>query len=152
MTDKETDSEDRESLTESSPNELNNDSSDGSAGNGAEPLGRSAANNSEDDGAGFFSVSKGRGDLWRRALFMVLFAVLYGVAEFVLGVVVIVQFVIVLFTGSANEQLLRLGSSLSIYVYQVFRFLTFTGDEQPFPLSVWPVDEVEDSPWFDSNR
>lgn len=101
--------------------------------------------------AGMASVTEGRGDLWRRALFMLLFAVLYGVARFVLGVVVVVQFLVVLFTGSANEQLLRLGSSLSIYAYQVFRFLTFTGDEQPFPMSAWPADEAEASPWFESS-
>lgn len=102
-------------------------------------------------GGAFATATEGRGDLWRRALFMVLFAVLYGVAEFVLWMVVVVQFLVVLFTGSANEQLLRLGSSLSIYSYQLFRYLTFTGDEQPFPMSAWPADEAEDSPWFDTD-
>lgn len=96
------------------------------------------------------SIVKDRGDLWRRALFMLLFALLYSVARFVLGVVVVVQFLVVLFTGSANEQLLRLGSSLSVYAYQVFKFLTFTSDEQPFPMSDWPADEADDSPWFES--
>jgi len=96
------------------------------------------------------SIIRDRGDLWRRALFMLLFALLYSVARFVLGVVVIVQFLVVLITGSVNEQLLRLGSSLSVYAYQVFRFLTFTSDEQPFPMSDWPADEAEDSPWFES--
>lgn len=100
-------------------------------------------------GGGFSSLTRDRGDLWRRALFMLLFALLYSVAKFVLGVVVVVQFLVVLFTSSANEQLLRLGSSLSIYSYQVFRFLTFTGDEQPFPMSAWPEDEAEGSPWFE---
>ena len=89
-----------------------------------------------------------RGDIWRRALFMVLFALLYGVAEFVGKVVAVVQFLIVLLTGEANEKLLRFGSSLSIYAYQVYRYLTFNSEEQPFPMSDWPDDESDSSPWL----
>ena len=78
---------------------------------------------------------------------MVLFSVLYGVAKAVTTVVVIVQFLVVLFTGSTNTQLLRLGSSLSVYLYQIIRFLTFNTDATPFPLSEWPADEADSSPW-----
>ncbi len=88
-------------------------------------------------------------DLWRRLLFMVLFTVLYGLAKAVLTVVVIVQFIVIFTTGSANNQLLKLGSALSIYAYQIIRYLTFNSDSQPFPLSEWPEDESEQSPWRD---
>ncbi len=137
MSDKETE---RPSDNEARPDEVVDAAADRPA----------AAEPSDGEGA-FVSMTKDRGDLWRRALFMLLFGVLYGVAEFVIWMVVIVQFLVVLVTGSANEQLLRLGSSLSIYSYQVFRFLTFTGDEQPFPMSAWPADEAQDSPWFNAD-
>jgi hypothetical protein len=88
-------------------------------------------------------------DLWRRLLFMALFTVLYGLAKAVLTVVVIVQFIVIFTTGSANNQLLKLGSALSIYAYQIIRYLTFNSDSQPFPLSEWPQDESEQSPWRD---
>jgi len=93
-----------------------------------------------------------RGDAWRRALFMVLFAVLYGVAEVVMTVVIVGQFLMVLFTGSANGQLLKLGSGLSIYTYQILRYLTFSTEEQPFPMADWPRDEAHESPWFEDDN
>jgi len=90
-------------------------------------------------------------ELWRRLLFMVLFAVLFGLAKLVLTVVVIVQFIVILTSGSANGQLLKLGSGLSIYTYQIIRYLTFNSDSQPFPLSDWPEDESEQSPWREAD-
>ena len=89
-----------------------------------------------------------RSEIWKRALFMLLFLVLYSVAEIVLQILALVQLVLVLVTGGANDKLLRLGSSLAIYVRQVFSYLTFNTEEQPFPMSEWPADEAQHSPWF----
>lgn len=96
--------------------------------------------------------SDDRGEVWKRGLFMLMFFVLYGVAEAVLTMLVLVQFVLVLITGSANQQLLRLGSSLSVYSYQVFSYLTFNSEQQPFPMDDWPQDESGDSPWYENPR
>jgi len=76
--------------------------------------------------------------VWVRLLFMVLFAALYWVAEVVLAVVVIFQFFSVLLTGKKNGQVLTLGAQLSTYAYQIFRYLTYNSEEQPFPLGDWP--------------
>jgi len=78
--------------------------------------------------------------VWTRLLFMLLFAALYWVAEVVLAVVVLFQFVSVLFTGKKNEKVLALGAQLSTYAYQIFRFLTYNSEEKPFPLGEWPSD------------
>ena len=75
---------------------------------------------------------------WKRLLYMLLFAVLYNVAEMVLVVVVILQFLITLFTGSSNMQLLSFGKQLSKYVYAVMIFLTYNSEQLPFPFSEWP--------------
>ena len=85
--------------------------------------------------------------LWLRALNMVLCVIFYGVAEAVLTVVVIVQFFMLLFTGSAQQGLLQLGSQLSLFNYQIVRYLTFNSDELPFPWGPWPDHESADSPW-----
>ena len=90
-----------------------------------------------------------RNAIWKRGLFMVLFSLLYGVAELVLSMLVFVQFVVVLVTGSANQQLLRLGGSLAIYSREIFAFLTFNTEQQPFPMNDWPDDHSETSPWFE---
>ena len=89
-----------------------------------------------------------RNAIWKRGLFMILFSVLYGVAELVLSVLVFVQFVVVLVTGGANQQLLRLGGSLAIYSREIFAYLTFNTEQQPFPMNDWPDDGSETSPWF----
>ncbi len=88
-----------------------------------------------------------RRPVWVRAIFMVFFAIAYGVAELVVWAVVIVQFFFVLFTGRTNEQLLRFGNNLSAYIYRLLKYLTFNSESQPFPFSDWPDEAVAESPW-----
>ena len=78
------------------------------------------------------------GKTWRRALYMLLFAIIYGVAEIVITFVVLLQFLTTLFTGTTNERLLKLGQSLSTYVYQIMLFLTFNSETHPYPYGAWP--------------
>ncbi len=51
-------------------------------------------------------------DIWIRALYMVLFAIAFGIARFIIGFLVIFQFFAVLFTGQVNEPLLQFGKNL----------------------------------------
>ncbi|MFP6815301.1 MAG: DUF4389 domain-containing protein [Pseudomonadales bacterium] len=85
-----------------------------------------------------------RRDIWMRALFMVLFAIAYSVAEAVVVLLVLFQFVTVLLTGHANQKALRLGHNLSTYVYQILQFQTFNTESRPFPFSDWPDEALED--------
>ena len=78
---------------------------------------------------------------WLRALYMVLFAVIYNVAEIVVAAVVLLQFLFVLFLGEGNPRLLAFGKGLSTYIYQIFLFLTYNSEEMPFPFSPWPTAE-----------
>lgn len=79
-------------------------------------------------------------NVWVRLVFMAIFAMLYWVAEIVLAIVVLFQFLSVLFTGQKNAKVLVLGAQLSTYVYQIFRFLTYNSEVQPFPMGDWPSD------------
>ncbi|HKI62978.1 MAG TPA: DUF4389 domain-containing protein [Mariprofundaceae bacterium] len=79
-------------------------------------------------------------NVWVRLVFMVIFAMLYWVAEIVLAIVVLFQFLSVLFTGQKNARVLTLGAQLSTYAYQIFRFLTYNSEVQPFPMGDWPSD------------
>jgi len=88
-------------------------------------------------------------NVWMRGLYMLLFLIAYSVAELVIGVVAIFQFVVVLFTGRANKNALELGNNLSTYVYQVFRFQTFNTETKPYPFSDWPREAVEENVWID---
>lgn len=78
---------------------------------------------------------------WLRLVFMILFAILYGVSRLVTAVVVVVQFFHVLFTGDTNAQLKTFGHSLAVYSYEVVDYLTFNTETRPFPLDAeWPTN------------
>ncbi len=75
---------------------------------------------------------------WIRLLYMILFVIIFNIAEFVISVVVVVQFLSKLFTGRAVSRLQSLGRSLANYVYEVVAFLTLYTDDIPYPFSPWP--------------
>jgi len=75
---------------------------------------------------------------WIRGLFMLLFIALYNVAAMVIGAVAVMQFAWKLVSGNANPRLTRFGEQLSLYFYQVMRFMTFNTEEKPFPFADWP--------------
>jgi hypothetical protein len=76
---------------------------------------------------------------WLRLLFMIILVFLYGVSRVVVGVVVLLQFFWVLFTGETNERLKEFGQSLATYTYQIIRYLTYNTDSRPFPFDDdWP--------------
>jgi len=79
--------------------------------------------------------------IWKRLLIMILFAILYSAAEIVIGVVVLFQFLTVLITGARNDKVLSFGAQLSSYAYQVFSYLTFNSEYQPYPMGDWPSDK-----------
>jgi hypothetical protein len=79
-----------------------------------------------------------RGATWKRGLFMLLFLLIYGVAEILISAVVVLQFFFVLFSGEQNVRLREFGSSLSVFVYQVMSYWTYNSEEKPFPFGGWP--------------
>lgn len=83
--------------------------------------------------------------IWKRLLYMLLFLIIYGVTEIVIYAVVIFQFFAVLITGQSNQQLLVFGQSLSTFVYQIMRFLTFNSEQLPFPIGAWPKSTPADN-------
>ena len=78
---------------------------------------------------------------WKRGLYMLMFMIFSRIAEVVLFTVVVFQFILKLFTGNTNERLRKLGQGTSTYVYQVFQFLNFNSDYQPYPFGAWPKGE-----------
>lgn len=78
--------------------------------------------------------------MWLRLLYMVLFGVVFWILWGVLAVVVGIQFLIALVTGSPNERLVRFGHELGIYYHDIVVFLTFKTDAKPFPFSDWRTE------------
>jgi hypothetical protein len=84
---------------------------------------------------------------WVRILYMILFGVLFKVAEFVMWVTVAFQVLMTLISGAPNAQARRFGQSLSLYVCEIWRYLTYNSELKPFPLGEWPMpsEEAEDA-------
>ncbi len=80
---------------------------------------------------------------WLRGLYILLFVIIYNVAEIVLMAVVLFQFIFKIVSGEVNEKLLAFSGNLIAYITQIFQFITFRDETLPFPFSDWPeVDEL----------
>ncbi len=77
---------------------------------------------------------------WLRLVFMIVLGICFELARLVGAVVVIVQFLHVLFAGRPNERLKDTGLSLGQYMAQVMEYLTFNTEVRPFPFDTdWPA-------------
>ncbi|MFA6409139.1 MAG: DUF4389 domain-containing protein [Gammaproteobacteria bacterium] len=76
---------------------------------------------------------------WLRLLYMVFFLIVAVIVKFIMWFLTAFQFLIVLFTDHPNKVLLEFSEGLSIYIAQIFRFLTYNTDSKPFPFTSWPT-------------
>ena len=74
-----------------------------------------------------------------RIVWMLVFVVVWQLAEILLGAVVLLQLGYRIFYGAPSAALLGFGDSLSQYLAQIGRFGTFNSDEKPWPFADWPV-------------
>ncbi|MFJ3483702.1 DUF4389 domain-containing protein [Pseudomonas sp. NPDC090202] len=74
-----------------------------------------------------------------RILWMLVFAVVWQVAELVLAITVLVQLVYRLFYGAPSLSVMSFGDSLSQFLAQIGRFGTFHTDQKPWPFADWPA-------------
>ena len=81
---------------------------------------------------------------WVRLLFMLLFAVIFYIAEMVLFAVAAIQFLFKLFSGAPNARLTGFGASLALFLAEVAAFLTYNTEDMPFPFADWPYPEPGD--------
>lgn len=77
-------------------------------------------------------------EVWKRGLFMLLFAIGFGIGHFVLNLLAVVQFLWLLLAREPNQPLLRFGRSLSTWFADAARFISCASDEKPFPWRDWP--------------
>jgi hypothetical protein len=85
--------------------------------------------------------------IWVRLIYMVVLSIAYAVAEAVIFVVAIFQFLVALITGQINRLLHEFSANLAMYIYQIVQFETFNSEEKPFPFSDWPDVEPGETPW-----
>ena len=77
-------------------------------------------------------------ETWIRLLYVILFALIYSLAELVVAAVVLLQFGFKLVTGQANARLSKFSGTLNQFIYQILQYATFRSDHIPFPFGDWP--------------
>ncbi|WP_374440239.1 DUF4389 domain-containing protein [Pseudomonas panipatensis] len=79
-----------------------------------------------------------------RVFWMLLFVLVWHVAELILGVVVVIQLIYRIIYGAPSGSLLAFGDSLSQFLAQIGRFGTFNTEEKPWPFAAWPTPRTPD--------
>ncbi|QIH07039.1 MULTISPECIES: DUF4389 domain-containing protein [unclassified Pseudomonas] len=74
-----------------------------------------------------------------RVLWMLVFALVWQVAQFLLGALVVVQLIYRLVYGAPNAGMMNFGDSLSQFLAQIGRFGSFHTEQKPWPFADWPA-------------
>jgi hypothetical protein len=74
---------------------------------------------------------------WPRGLAMLAFMILFNVAQTVLVIAAVLQFLWLLFAKERNHAIADVGDSLSKWLAAVARFQTGATDDKPFPWRRW---------------
>ena len=74
-----------------------------------------------------------------RVLWMLVFVLVWQVAQFLLGALVVVQLIYRLIYSAPNLALMNVGDSLSQFLAQIGRFGSFHSDQKPWPFADWPT-------------
>ena len=80
-----------------------------------------------------------RRPIWIRGAFMIFFLIAFGIAQGLLTLTAVVQFVSLLIAGRPNAFLAGFGRSLGRWLDQTAQFQSAASDERPFPWAAWPT-------------
>ena len=72
-------------------------------------------------------------DTWHRFIFMLVYGVILSLTSMVATAIVVLGFLVVLFTGQRNDELAGAGARVANYFREVLRYLCYNTDEKPFP-------------------
>ncbi len=95
--------------------------------------------------------TKSEGSIWARLLYMVLFVLIFGVAEFVLYLTAAIGFLFRLFDKPINSQVRSVGHSIGLYLKEIADFLSFNTETAPFPFAKWPTESATSVTPVDEN-
>ncbi|MCG6904738.1 MAG: DUF4389 domain-containing protein [Rhodobacter sp.] len=77
---------------------------------------------------------KEKDSIWIRLIYMILIALMISIAQTVLGVATLIQFILMLLNkGAPNEQLAEFGTSLGIWIAKAARYQTAASEVKPWP-------------------
>lgn len=68
-----------------------------------------------------------------RLIYMIIIALMISVAQTVLGMATVIQFIILLITKSSNERLAEFGTDLGIWIAKAARYQVVASPVKPWP-------------------
>ena len=83
-------------------------------------------------------------ETYKRLAFMVIFVIIFAIVELVVYAVAIAQFFVLLFTGTYHAELKAVAKSVSLYLFDIVKFITFDSEHLPFPFEPWSYSEVKE--------
>lgn len=87
------------------------------------------------------TVRENREHIALKICFILFFAVVFQLVELILLVLVVLQIIFRLFSGSEKVNFSVFGGQLSQYVAQLILYITFSEDKKPYPFSDFPVSK-----------
>ena len=81
-----------------------------------------------------------RKDIALRFLFTLVFVVAFEIFKAVLWIIVLFQYIYLFITRSYSDTLRNFCNKLSVYAYEVFRYLSLNENDRPFPFSGFPEE------------
>lgn len=84
-------------------------------------------------------------DSWLRVLLVLIFALVFTLAAWVLAFSVTLNLLFLVFTGQRNDNLARFGDQIARYLSEVMAYATLNSDDRPFPFGEWPDDTATDA-------
>ncbi len=90
-----------------------------------------------DKGTGHEFFDPDQRNIWMRGLIMIIFAIFFGIAETLLFVCAVIQFLWMLASKTPNKAIARFGISLGKWLKCVALFQTGASEKLPFPWSEW---------------
>jgi uncharacterized RDD family membrane protein YckC len=77
--------------------------------------------------------------LGARALYMLLFALVFWILWWTLVITALAQLGLTILAARPNPDVARFGAGLAAYSRQIIEFLTFATERLPYPFSGWPA-------------
>jgi len=86
-----------------------------------------------------------------RLLYTLLFLVILGIVLVIIKLVVVFQFIYFFSTRKPNESVRQFSNKICTYGYRIFRYITLSESQRPFPFSDFPpeLEPYEEQITFD---
>jgi Domain of unknown function (DUF4389) len=85
------------------------------------------------------ATAPAKSEVWKRGIITLAFVFAFGVAQSILYLTAVAQFLWLLFAKEPNKLLVEFGQSLAVWLAHTAKFLCCATDEKPFPWTAWPT-------------